>query len=135
MLDRTITRVHAEAAAAPTGVDATSLVLLRLGEDVPASIRSSLMGRVDEGLTVYGTEGKIVVPHAHFADEAYILRPDGEQEERFKDDITQNGFTYEVEETMRCILDGKTESPVVPHSSTLACAKVFDLIRRSMRAE
>lgn len=135
VLDRPITRVHAEAAAAPTGVDATSTVLLRLGEDVPAAIRSSLMARVDEGLTVYGTKGRIVVPHAHFANEAFLLKPDGTQDVHYKDELTQNGFTYEIEEARRCVLEGLTESPVVPHSSTLACTEVFDLIRASMTVQ
>ena len=132
VLDRPIMRVHAEATAAFTGVDATSMVLLRLGEDVPAVIRSSLLARVDEELVVYGSQGKIVVPHAHFANEAFLLRPDGTQEAHYKDDITRNGFTYEVEETMRCVKEGRTESSVVPHASTLTCANIFDLIHRSM---
>ena len=133
VLDRPITRVHAEAIAASTGVDATSTVLLRLGNDVTAAIRSSLMSRVDEGLVVYGTKGKIIVPHAHFANEAFLLKPDGTQAAHYRDEITRNGFTYEVEEVRRCVLEGKTESPVVPHSSTLACAGVFDLIHASMQ--
>ena len=135
VLDRPITRVHAEAIAAPTGVDATSTVLLRLGNDVSAAIRSSLVARVDEGLTVYGSKGKIVVPHAHFANEAFLFSQDGSQAAYFKDETTRNGFTYEVEETRRCVSEGKTESQIVPHSSTLACARVFDLIRASMREE
>ena len=132
VLDRQITRVHAEAVAASTGVDATSAVLLRLGDDVPASVRSSLAAQVDEGLTVYGTKGKIFVPHAHFASEAFLLKPDRTQDACYRDEVTQNGFTYEIEEARRCVLEGLTESPVVPHSSTLACARVFDLIHASM---
>ena len=133
VLNRPITRAHAEAAPAATGVDATSMVLLRLGENLPAVVRSSLMASVDEKLVIYGTEGKIVVPHAHYASEAFLLRPDGGEANHFVDGTTRNGFTYEIEEVMRCAREGLVESPVVPHAATLACAGVFDLIHRSMQ--
>lgn len=132
VLNRPIARAHAEAVAAATGVDATSMVLLRMGGDVPAVIRSSLIASMDERLVIHGEKGRIVVPHAHFASEALLLRPDGSEADRFLDDSTRNGFTYEVEEVVRCVRGGLTESPVVPHASTLACARVFDLIRESM---
>ena len=132
MLDRPITRAHAEAVGAPTGVDATSMALLRLGNDVPAVVRSSLMASVDEKLVIYGTKGKIVVPHAHYASEAFLLRPDGGEAAHFVDDVTQNGFTYEIGEVMRCVRGGLVESPVVPHADTRACAEIFDLIHKSM---
>ena len=132
VLNRPITRAHAEAVPASTGVDATSMVLLRLGDDLPAVVRSSLMASVDEKLVIYGAKGKIVVPHAHYASEAFLLQPDGSETTHFVDETTQNGFTYEIEEVMRCVREGLAESPVVPHAATLACARVFDLIHKSM---
>ena len=129
VLDRPITRACAEVTPAFTGVDATSMVLLRLGDDVPALVRSSLMASVDQQLVVYGTQGKIMIPRTHFGAEVFLTKPDETQNLHFRDDTTVNGFTYEVEEVMRCVRSGLTESPVVPHSSTLACCRVFDLIR------
>lgn len=132
VLSRPITRAHAEAVPASTGVDISSMVLLRLGEDVPAAVKSSLMASVDEVLVIYGSEGKILVPHAHYAEEAMLLDVNGKTTTHFRDENTRNGFTYEIEEVMRCVRERRTESPVVPHADTLACAKVFDLIRGSM---
>ena len=34
---------------------------------------------------------------------------------------------------MRCVRSGRRESEVVTQSSTLACARVFDLIRASVQ--
>ena len=133
MLRLPVTSVHAEAVAASTGVDAASIVLLRLGNDVPCTIRSSLAARIDEALVIYGTKGRIIIPHAHYADEALLYNADSSQADHYKDEITRNGFTYEIEEVMRCVAGGCTESRTVPHSSVLSCAKVFDLIRESMR--
>ncbi|MBR5010114.1 MAG: Gfo/Idh/MocA family oxidoreductase [Clostridia bacterium] len=132
VLDRPITRARAEVVPAMTGVDATSMVLLLLGDNVPALVRSSLMARVDQQLVVYGTKGKLLIPRPHFGTEVFLTDPDGAEIAHFRDETTVNGFTYEVEETMRCVRSGLTESPVVPHSSTLACCRVFDLIRDAL---
>ena len=40
----------------------------------------------------------------------------------------KNGFTYEIQDAIRCIQAGKLESDVVPWKDTLACAKLFDKI-------
>ena len=131
VLDRPVDRAHVEVTPAPSGVDATELVLMRLG-GVPAVIKSSLMTRVEENLVVYGTAGRIVVPHPHYGKEATLYDNDGTEAERFVDDGTRDGFTYEIEEVVRCVRAGKPESDVVPHASTLACARLFDRIHASL---
>ena len=37
-----------------------------------------------------------------------------------------NGFVYEIEETVKCIKKGRTESDIMPHSATIECVGVFD---------
>lgn len=127
VLNRTISKAHVVATAAETGVDATSIVLLDL-EGLPASVKSSFGASMNEGLIVYGDRGRIVVPHAHYADEAILFSAGGEERVHFRDETTRNGFTYEVEEVMNCIRRGALESGVVPQASTRACAAVFDQI-------
>ena len=53
--------------------------------------------------------------------------------EEFTDTTTQKGFTYEIEETIRCVRAKKTESPVVPHATTIACAELFDQIQTAKK--
>ena len=48
--------------------------------------------------------------------------------EHFKDKKTENGFTYEIGESIKCIREGKLESTVVPWEDTIACSKLFDQI-------
>ena len=133
-LNRSISRARVEAAAAPTGVDASSIVLLSL-EGLPAAVKSSLRASLNEGLMVYGDGGRIVVPHAHYGSEAFLLAADGSPVEHFSDDVTQNGFTYEIEEVMRCVRQGALESHVVPWADTRACAAVYDAIREAVRRD
>ena len=53
---------------------------------------------------------------------------DGTLVEHYRDEETENGFTYEIQDTMACIREGRTESAVVPWADTMACAKLFDRI-------
>lgn len=131
VLERPIVRAHVEAVAAETGVDATSLVLLNLG-GLPAAIKSSLAVSLDNRLEVYGTEGRIIVPHAHYGSEAFLMTADGTEHAHFRDEVTRNGFVYEIAEVMRCVRGGALESATVPQADTRACAAVYDQIRASL---
>ena len=55
--------------------------------------------------------------------------------ESFRDETTRNGFTYEIEEVMRCIRAGLTESSVVPHADTLEAIRLYDCIYETAHAE
>jgi len=110
------------------GVDAAEMILLTLEGGLPAVIKASLISPVEERMVIYGSSGRIVIPNAHFASEAYLYDASGALQEHFVDKETVNGFTYEAAEVMRCIREGKRLSDVVPPSVTLRCAEMFDLI-------
>ena len=132
VLDRGIARAQVAAVPASTGVDETNVALLTLEGGVPAVVKSSLRAPLEDRLVVYGTEGRLSVPHPHFASEAALLAPDGTETEHFQDTQTENGFTYEIQEVMDRVRRGALESPVVPHSSPLACARIFDQIKNAL---
>lgn len=110
-----------------SGVDESSLVTLEF-EETLASLMTTFAADTDERLVIYGSKGHIELPYPHYASEALLYGEKGELLEHFRDEETKNGFTYEIAEMIRCIRDGRTESPVVPHSTTLACAELFDRI-------
>ena len=110
------------------GVDAAEMILLTLEGGIPAVIKAGLISPVEERMVICGTMGRIVIPNAHFASEAFLYSPTGELLEHFKDEETVNGFTWEAQEVMRCIREGRLESAVVPQADTLQCAEMFDLI-------
>ena len=135
VLDRDMVRVQAETVRSETGVDATEALLIRFAGQVPAVVRASFMAPMEERMVICGTAGRIVVPHAHYASSATLYDGKGAEVACFRDEETQNGFTYEIEEVRRCIAAGLLESSTVPHSATLACAQVFDLIAEQTRAQ
>lgn len=115
-----------------TGVDLTDHVMLHF-HDAVASLTTSFAAPIEERMVIYGTEGKIILPNPHFAGEVFLYDKDKKQIEYFKDEQTENGFTYEIQETVKCILAGETESCIVPQKSTLDCARLFDMIEESRR--
>ncbi len=132
ILGREIASAQVAAVRSETGVDETNVVLLTMEGGALAALKSSLRANLNDQLAVYGTKGRIVVPHPHYASEALLMGPDGTVAERYVDGETKNGFTYEIGEAMARVRGGETESPVVPHASTLACARVFDQIRAAL---
>lgn len=110
-----------------TGVDLTEHVILRYSDWI-ASLTASFAADLDDRIVLYGERGKIDIPSPHFAKEAFLYDDNGNCVEHFRDEETENGFVYEVQETAACIRAGKIESRIVPHSATLDCARLFDQI-------
>ena len=127
VLDRPVLRASVEATKMATGVDATDVVLLRFEDDVIGICKSSVAIRPDERLVIEGTNGRIVLPYSHVGNEAYLYQ-NGRLTEHFIDNETKNGFTYEIEEAVRCVREGKQESAVCPHAMTRAFARLCDRI-------
>lgn len=114
-----------------TGVDETEHIVLEYPE-FPAVMTTSLRAPLEEQLVLCGTEGRIVVPHPHMAEESILFDRSGKCVEAYRDTETVNGFQYEIREAMGCIREGRTESRAVPHRDTMACAELFDRIGEVM---
>ena len=132
ILNQSIRKISAEASWSDTGVDASNHVSITFDHTL-ASLMTSFISNMDDRLVLYGRTGKIVVPRPHCCTECFLYASDGTLVEHFADTETQNGFTYEIEEAMRCIRAGLYESPVVPHQDTLDCARLFDMINQTRK--
>lgn len=116
------------------GVDVAEHVTFQYGDKM-ASLFCSCRAAVEERLVLSGTEGRIVMAHPHYTNEAFLYRADGTCVEHYTDSLTQNGFVYEIQEVVDCVRAGAIESSVVPHKDTLQCARVFDIIRLTPKDE
>ena len=79
---------------------------------------------------ISGSKGFITLGNwFHCTDEGILFDRSGNEIERFvyKDDI--NGYEYEIDEVHRCLEVGFKESPLVPHSATIAVMKIMDECR------
>ncbi len=128
IMDRRVIRTSMEnfSAMKPVGtpVDATNVITLVFEGNIPAVLKSTLLASPDEKLQIYGTEGKIVVPSPHVGSEAFLYRG-GRLVEHFIDNETKNGFTYEIEEIIRCVKAGRIESEVAPYFMETATTELY----------
>lgn len=115
-----------------TGVDIMNHIVLDF-EYTHADLLTSFQAPIEERMVLYGMGGKIVLPKPHVPSECFLYAKDGSLIEHYKDEVTSNGFTYEIDETIRCVREGRTESMVVPHSTTIACAELFDRIEETRK--
>ncbi|MBO7404845.1 MAG: Gfo/Idh/MocA family oxidoreductase [Clostridia bacterium] len=127
VIGKPVLRASVEATKMTTGVDDTDIALLRFEGGALGVCKSTVACSPDERLIVEGTEGRIILPHSHVGNEAQLWRH-GRLVEHFIDNDTKNGFTYEIEETIRCIRAGRTESEVCSHAMTREFARLCDMI-------
>ena len=90
-----------------------------------ANIQCSFTTKLPEDAYIYGDKGYIRIPKIHFGTDAFLYDLNDRITEAFEGKA-ENGFIYQIEEAVRCIQTGKTESEVCPHSMTLTTCKIFD---------
>ena len=127
MVDEPILGMQVIANRDETGVDLSDHVAIRFAHTL-ASLTTSFGAAMEDRMVLYGSEGRIVLPHPHFGSECFLYDAAGVLTETFRDEETKNGFTYEIAEAMRCVRAGRTESETVPHALTIDCAELFDRI-------
>ncbi len=130
VLGQSIRQITASASWSDTGVDQSNHISIQFDHTL-ASLMTSFVTNMEDKLVLCGSSGKIIVPRPHCGSECFLYDSEGSIVEHFVDTQTQNGFTYEIEEAMRCIREGLVESPVVPHQLTLDCARLFDRINQT----
>lgn len=127
LISQKIEEMKVSAIFGETGVDVTDQIGIRF-ENMLATLNTSFVGVMEERLEIFGDKGRIIVPNPHFSSEAFLYDEKKELREHFKDEVTKNGFVYEIKEVIECIRRGEIESPTVPHSTTIECAELFDRI-------
>jgi len=112
-----------------TGVDEQAAVVLGYGEGRLAVIGSSVQADMPQEARILGTDGTIHLPLPFTGGAKITLARGAKDVEEIELPVTDNGFSYEIEEVCRCIAAGKTESDVMPLAETLSLMKTMDEIR------
>lgn len=128
ILNQEIKKMDVSATKGESGVDINNHISIQFTHTL-ADLTTSFAANLESRMVLYGKKGKILLPTPHHSFECFLYNEKGELTEHFTDRDTVNGFTYEMEEAIRCIRAGKTESPVIPWKDTLECARLFDRIQ------
>lgn len=125
-ITRTVTNCH----LSETGVDMMESISLSYSNGRMANLQAGALTLNDRQGIISGTEGYIRVDNVNCPETIDVWRNYAmvEQINRPKDMI--NGYEYEVLECKRCLELGLLESPMMPHSETLAIMRQMDELRK-----
>ena len=117
-----------------TGVDEHDAILLSHENGAIANLYVSLRGKASPDLTLIGDKGKIYAHAPIFCPEKLTISIDG------KDKIIElpfeaNGYQFEAMEVCKCLLEGRTESTIMPLDESLQIMQTMDKIRAQIGLE
>ena len=124
-----VERMVSNCMVGPTGVDLQESISLSYSHGRMAALQCSALCRTDRQAVISGEEGYLVIDNVNnptlvdvyvgFDKVASYERPEG----------VVTGYEYQVLEAKRCIEAGLCESPMMPHSESLAVMRMLDALR------
>lgn len=123
-------RVLSDLILSPTGSDMQDALILRYPGNKQALLCSNITAGTPVCGRVVGTKGYIDVPEFLSAPRAIYNPRGGTQETWESPEPSDNGFEFEVRETVRCVRAGLLESPILPVAKTVAMMHLMDGIRK-----
>jgi len=115
-----------------TGADIQTAAILKYEKGI-ANIMSGFASQSDMVAKIYGTKGRIYIHSIWHETQGFTLIEgnDGSFKTTTFDYPTKGkGFTYEIEECIQCIQEGKTESPNWTYQNSLDLITITDEVRR-----
>ncbi len=120
--------VEAQGVTGPTGVDELVSASLKFSGDVVSQFTCTFNVDTSNDLLIYGTRGHIRIHPRFWQSTQATLRTESGDETVVRE-FRKNGFEYQIEEVMRCLRTGQTESQVMPFVASLGNMAVMDRIR------
>ena len=114
----------------PTGMDMHECISLSYAGGRMANLQAGALCLNDRQGIISGTEGYVRVDNINCPERVEVWR-DYELVQSFgKPEGMVNGYEYQVMECRRCIGEGLTESPMMPHAETLSIMRQMDALRK-----
>ncbi|WP_040196147.1 Gfo/Idh/MocA family protein [Candidatus Soleaferrea massiliensis] len=122
-------KVVTHAVMGETGVDERDCINLFYEDGKFASLVAAIDTEGSNTAYIYGTKGQIMVPQ-DWCPESFTVKTYADNKETtYKLPFSCNGYEYEAACAMDCIREGKLESEIMPHSTTLEIMELLDSIR------
>ena len=120
------------------GVDEQAAFVLKYIGGRLAVLSSAVRTVTNWDAFIYGETGMIQIHSPFWQPDKVTLIPNnvtGKPGKTFEKPLESLGFEYEIREVMRCLDEGLTECPAMPHRRTLEVMAIMDELRRqwSMR--
>ncbi len=124
--------VQSWARLTPEGVDDNTGMLLGYDSGAVAALTCSLVGETRNAASITGTLGRIDLPQGFFVPRSFVLNRAGADPEEVAFSFEGSGYQYEAAEVQRCLNEGRLESPLMPHATTLEMMGLMDEIRAQL---
>ncbi|BCL14245.1 Gfo/Idh/MocA family protein [Micromonospora sagamiensis] len=121
--------VRCWAKISPEGVDENTGIVLGYDSGAVATLSCGLLGASAVTASITGTTGRIELPSLFFRPDSLTLHRSGREPETIHAELVGNGYQYEAIEVQRCLAEGLSESPLVPHATTLEVMGLLDDVR------
>ena len=121
--------ITAKATFTDLGVENSINIILGFNDGRTAAVLSSFKVAAGIGCTLYGENGNLSFSRGRDMSQQLTLTVNGKTPVDFSFTPEGMGYQYEAEEVMRCVEQGKIESPVVLHSYSLQLMSILDKIR------
>jgi predicted dehydrogenase len=121
--------IQAVASKAPTGVDESMSISLSYSSGALASLHCTFATHTTTNANIYGDKGKIEITPQWFRPTDVVVTRHDEKPEVFAFPARANGYEYEAEEVMNCLLEGITESTIWNLDLSLQLMNLLDAIR------
>jgi predicted dehydrogenase len=120
--------VRAVADVSDLGVDQNTAMVWRYASGAVAALTCGMRAQSPGTAVISGTEGALKLARFFFNPDHYI-RITSAGEERVDVPRTGIGYHYEAAEVMRCLREGLTQSPLLPHADTVGVLEQLDEAR------
>lgn len=114
-----------------TNVDESTGIVLKYG-NVVASLFTTMAAKTQLKAFVYGDKGYIEIPMFFKAPEASLYNEEMQLVETFKDSRATHGYNFETQEVTDCLLNGQTESSIMPLSTSQRLQQIMMEVRRQI---
>lgn len=109
-----------------TGVDSNVSMILSY-PSADACLQCMFTSNPKEYTVINGSKGFIEIPASHSVREARLFGENRALIETVTEPY-ENGFTFEIEEVIRCVREGRITSDTNPPEMTIECAKIFETV-------
>jgi predicted dehydrogenase len=123
--------IKATAIMSETIVDESTSMVFRYGK-VPAFLSSSVAGKTHNKGLIMGENGYIEIPDFYKAKKTILFDSSGVLIDSFDDQRTTWGYNYETQEVTDCLLQGKLQSSIVPHSRSIEIQEILIEVRKQI---
>jgi len=123
--------IKATAVFGETGSEESLSMIFSYKDGTMASMYSSFRTAIGIGCEIYCEKGNLTVTRGRDMNQEVILELQGKEKQEFTFSPPAMGYHWEAEEVMKCLDEGRTESPVVPLSFSLDLMQTLDRIRNA----